>query len=763
MASMDKHELEPEGKEPQGAPDALPAGARASALVARRRTNRLRPPTSIAPGAGELLRTLRYRWQLALVLGLIAGFTAALITYLVMPKSKEYYGSVAELQIRGTPFTGQGDLNYGVYRRTLLDLLRSRALAEAAVQSEKAKELAVIAKNPEDAVRLLQSEDFALQSGGQETASQLVRISLIAPDANEPAVLLNAVSQTFIDQVAENEKQQRDQRHSFLTKAHKDIQDQMKAQHEQLETKREAVKPDLENRARAAEQRYQYMEKDLTAQGMELMRKEIRLQNALKGASTAPAFNIEANVERALLLDRSLQMLDNRARLIQSKMIDYEKLAANPRDDPNYRDYEEELKTLQAMKVKRTDDLRGQYRKRLFDISQRPKQSLEADKAEFEEDKKQFEVLAEQAKAAFKEWTDAAAAYRKENGRVMDDLGQVEQKMVQLDKQDKIITDQLAPLEAQLEQGPSVAVLNWASVPEPVLEKNKSSTVRYVLMAGLGMFALALIGVGFWEFRSRRIHTPDEAAGHLGLRILGVIPQLPEQVLHQPVPLYGTEDAYWQSRLTEAIDSITAMLLHETEAIGARVLMITSAVGQEGKTTLASHLAASLARAGKRTLLIDGDLVHPSVHQMFGEQVEPGLSDLLRGQAALADVIRPTQASGLWIIPTGHVDAQVQQALARDAVQPFLERLKAEYDMVLLDSSPVLPLAHSLNLGKHVDAAIFAIRRDVSKMMPVYAAYQRLGMLGIPVLGGVFSGSDNAAFYSYLYNPALHQTMQLSA
>ena len=121
---------------------------------------------------------------------------------------------------------------------------------------------------------------------------------------------------------------------------------------------------------------------------------------------------------------------------------------------------------------------------------------------------------------------------------------------------------------------------------------------------------------------------------------------------------------------------------------------------------------------------------------MFSEGLEPGLSDLLRGQCNVPDVVRPTQASGLWMITAGQADSSVVQALARDAMQPLLEMLKSEYDFIIIDSSPVLPLAHALLIGKHVDAAVLAVRRDISRVMPVYAAHQRLATLGIPVLGG---------------------------
>ena len=290
-----------------------------------------------------------------------------------------------------------------------------------------------------------------------------------------------------------------------------------------------------------------------------------------------------------------------------------------------------------------------------------------------------------------------------------------------------------------------------ATEAEKVVGKDANTALRTVGLAAVGAFCLAALGVGWWEFRSRRIHSTEELAGQLGLRMIGTVPSLPEAVRRQPIPTQGQE-MYWHSRLTEAVDSITTLLLHEASQVGARALLVTSAVGHEGKTTLACHLATSLARAGKRTLLIDGDLVHPTAHLMFSEGLEPGLSDLLRGQCNVPDVVRPTQASGLWMITAGQADSSVVQALARDAMQPLLEMLKSEYDFIIIDSSPVLPLAHALLIGKHVDAAVLAVRRDISRVMPVYAAHQRLATLGIPVLGAVFMEQNNPGYDSYTYS-----------
>jgi polysaccharide biosynthesis transport protein len=123
---------------------------------------------------------------------------------------------------------------------------------------------------------------------------------------------------------------------------------------------------------------------------------------------------------------------------------------------------------------------------------------------------------------------------------------------------------------------------------------------------------------------------------------------------------------------------------------------------------------------------------------------EPGFSEVLRGELMATDTIRPTSVSRLWLMPAGHWDAHAVQALAQESVRDMFSSLKEHYDFIIVDSCPVLPVADALLLGQHVDAVIFSILRDVSRVPTVYSAQQKLNNLGIRTLGAVVIG-DTAA------------------
>ena len=283
-----------------------------------------------------------------------------------------------------------------------------------------------------------------------------------------------------------------------------------------------------------------------------------------------------------------------------------------------------------------------------------------------------------------------------------------------------------------------------AEVPQ---SKDIRAQVRSATMAALGAFFLGAFLVGFWEFRTRRIGTAEEVASDLGLRVLGTLPALARPRRGQ---LGAAPDPYWRSVLTESVDALRTILTRGSTSAASRVLMITSARDREGKTLLATFLASSLSRAGRRTLLVDADLRRPAIHALLGLPGEPGLCEVLRGEAALEEVIQLEEVTGLSVLPAGRCDAQVIQSLARLDLAGLFEQLRRHFEFVIIDSCPVLPVADSLLIAEHTDGVLLSIRFPVSRTPQVYAAHERLRAVGARVLGTVVQGVGGE-FYGYKY------------
>jgi capsular exopolysaccharide synthesis family protein len=196
------------------------------------------------------------------------------------------------------------------------------------------------------------------------------------------------------------------------------------------------------------------------------------------------------------------------------------------------------------------------------------------------------------------------------------------------------------------------------------------------------------------------------------------------------------------------------MLVHEAKTGNLRVLMVTSALGGEGKTSLSCHLATSLARAGFRTVIVDADLRNPSVAGVFDISNDGGLAALLRGECDVDAALLPTPHADLAVVPAGDCDDAAIRGLNRGHLHDLLEELKRRFDFVVVDTAPVLPVADTLSIAPYVDAVVLSTLRDVSRLPKVFAAYQKLGLLGVRILGAVVTGIYGGLYgndYRYPY------------
>jgi succinoglycan biosynthesis transport protein ExoP len=212
------------------------------------------------------------------------------------------------------------------------------------------------------------------------------------------------------------------------------------------------------------------------------------------------------------------------------------------------------------------------------------------------------------------------------------------------------------------------------------------------------------------------------------------------------------KDRYRRNLLLESVDATRTMLMHAARTGSHRIVMIASAVGGEGKTSLASYLATSLAQSGVRTLLIDADLRNPSIHGVYELALAPGLSEVLRGEVECTEAVAATSVPDLFVLAAGQCDRQTIRVLTQGGLGPVLGQLKDCYDFVIVDSSPILPVADASIIAQHVDAVLFSIMRDVSSKTKVIAALQRLQCFGVSILGAVVTGVDGGLYRSNYYD-----------
>ena len=156
-------------------------------------------------------------------------------------------------------------------------------------------------------------------------------------------------------------------------------------------------------------------------------------------------------------------------------------------------------------------------------------------------------------------------------------------------------------LAVELNSGPRIQLVQRSEVPKFA----DDPTIRYSLLAFVTLlgFSVPVCGVALWDIQTQRINSSSEVAKRLGLTVFGSVPMIPDRAIRK-LASPSKERKHWHGRLTESVDGIAARLLRKANVDDHRVVLVSSAVSGEGKTTLATQLAMSLARSGRKTVLV---------------------------------------------------------------------------------------------------------------------------------------------------------------
>jgi capsular exopolysaccharide synthesis family protein len=200
----------------------------------------------------------------------------------------------------------------------------------------------------------------------------------------------------------------------------------------------------------------------------------------------------------------------------------------------------------------------------------------------------------------------------------------------------------------------------------------------------------------------------------------------------------------------ESINSLRTTLMLAEELRHLRVMAVTSATTHEGKTSVAVQLAMSVARATQQpTLLIDGDMRSPNLHDIFGTRLEPGLTKVLEGEASIEEAIVATSCPSLDLLPAGVLASNPHRLLGNSNSADLLQSIPQKYRYVLIDTPPVLAASESLMLATMADATLVCVLRDVSRIDQIKKAYKRLSLAGGKPVGLVLNGVPTRTYANY--------------
>ncbi len=272
---------------------------------------------------------------------------------------------------------------------------------------------------------------------------------------------------------------------------------------------------------------------------------------------------------------------------------------------------------------------------------------------------------------------------------------------------------------------------------------------KQLAIAVLGGLILPFAAFGAFEVLTRRVYQSKQILEQSNLALLGEIAVLPGRPL---LSFGGTSRKYTRDRaiFEESVEALRTMLSVSNDWKDTQVLVVASAVSGEGKTSLASQLAAGWARNDPRpTLIIDGDVRAPDIHTLFGVNDGPGLSDVLVGKCSIDDAV-VTWEDGLHILPAGNSSSHPHRLFAGSSFPELIEQLRTRYGHIVIDVAPILSASEVLQIVKQADGVLLCARKDHSRASQVRLAHNRLVQAGVARIGAVMSGlSSNSYAYHY--------------
>jgi polysaccharide biosynthesis transport protein len=297
-------------------------------------------------------------------------------------------------------------------------------------------------------------------------------------------------------------------------------------------------------------------------------------------------------------------------------------------------------------------------------------------------------------------------------------------------------------------QRTDASIISAAAIPRfPSYPRKTLALAAAIVVGGVVGVLLALLLERFDSvFRSA-----EQLEEFMGLPVLASVPDLHRnrQVRKHGLTAYLVERP--NSAAAEAIRALNARVIHLIGDNRAMVVQFVSAEPEEGKSSLAIASAQQHARAGRRVLLVDADFRQSSVAKAFGTAVTPGLIEVMSGQLTMEEAIRRDPDTGTHLLTTGRFVPAAHDMLVGGHFTRLLDDARESYDLVIVDSPPVLSLSDSSVIAGVVDRSIFVTRWGKTRRQTAIYALKQLIAAGGTVVGAVLSFVDlkRAASYSY--------------
>lgn len=699
------------------------------------------PAGTTAPTPAGLWNAFRRRWVLGTLLGMVFGAAAAVGVWFVLPAGKHEVSAVVELRPRADAgFVKANNESPDNFARQQAYLLRARDLITRSLGNPAVGSLEFI-KASEEPVTML-SERMRVDVRTPE----LLEVRITGNDLDGMKAFVDHHVRRFVDEAGAHEKRTLEDEIRKLGQQAEDLKFQIDSTEKQIRLLVEGNGAlggeDSAKLLASLHIRRNELETLFNRAGHDLIQLNARLEIVKKHLTDkGPAPDPDPAIVREFVdADAGVQKLRD---LVGAKKAAHAKAletAGGNKDVP--------IVIEAAADLKKAEELLADAEKAVA-IASVEKARAKERAARTQEAKVLADEIAtkEKAREGFKLERDGLDKVIKSNAGGNVNVAQMQQALQPQRDLYAQVNKHLTDLRFRAQGTTRVQMRGDA---EKIPNNNQNKKVLFASVGGLGAFFAVVLLVALLEWRTRRVDGVDQVMTELGMRVIGTVPQFPNRAgLKAAVEAGG---ANWRFLLNESVNSARTMLLHTARAQSMQVVMVTSATQGEGKTSISAQLATSMATAGMRTLIVDCDLRNPCIQKLFELPLGPGVSEVLRQEIDVSDAVQTTTVPNLWVIPAGQCSNATIAALAQGhPLQTLFNRLRGQFDFVIVDSCPVLPVADALLIGQHVDGVLFSIMQDVSQLPKVQTAQEKLGHLNVVLLGAVVNGIKQDV-YSYGYN-----------
>lgn len=378
----------------------------------------------------------------------------------------------------------------------------------------------------------------------------------------------------------------------------------------------------------------------------------------------------------------------------------------------------------------------------------------------------QLQSVARSIRASVKQQFDAATETEQSLKRQVTQL-----KGSSLEEQDRLVQYNLLAREAdtnrtvyegllqrykELNAAAGISASN-ISIIDPAVQPIRPSSPNLLRNMVLALLCGIVAAAAFVYLRMQfddSVRVPEDVEGKLGMSLLGVIP------LAQELEVGAALDDP-KSPISEGYNSLRSALLYSTANGLPKTILITSSQPSEGKSTTSMAIATGIARLGRRVLLLDVDLRRPALHRFLtgpGADNSLGMSTLLTSQGTIDQVLRDTDVETLKVITSGPIPPSPTELLSSNHMQMLLDEMASQFDLVIIDSPPVLGLADAPLMAALVEGVVLVVQSDRSRRGSLKASLRRLRSMRTVVLGAVLTkfdatnmGNRYSEYYGYNY------------